>query len=84
MAEKTICGKLAKFIGAEDEVQNEYDELADEMRRMMDSGKLPVSKASIDAIREIAGEERTHRKEFREVFGIVDCISKSLPDYLIR
>lgn len=84
MSERTICGKIAKNIGAEDETQNEYDELADEITKQMDLGEIPRSKAVIDMIHEIADEERTHRKEFREMQVVVGCVSKSLPDYPIR
>lgn len=84
MTRRTICGKLAELIGSEDIAQDEYEEFADDLRREMDTGRVPKSKAVIDIIHEISSEERTHRKELREANGIIGCIAQSLPDYPIR
>lgn len=65
--DREACGILAKNIGAEDEVQSAYDNLADFLEG------VDISKVIVDKIREIADEERTHRKEFNEIYRKIGC-----------
>ncbi len=65
--DREACGILAKNIGAEDEVQSAYDNLADFLEH------IDISKVIVDKIREIADEERTHRKEFNEIYRNLGC-----------
>ncbi|MCZ7404270.1 MAG: hypothetical protein O8C67_04975 [Candidatus Methanoperedens sp.] len=70
--DREVCGILAKNIGAEDEVQSAYDNLADFIEKNLGDKNVPIV-TIVEKLREIAKEERTHKSEFNEIYMKLNC-----------
>lgn len=69
---REACAILAKNIGAEDEVQSAYDNLADFLEENLKDKNTPLV-TIVEKLREIAKEERTHKTEFNEIYQNLGC-----------